>query len=111
MGLLENALVVLFDGKRAYHGYTDSSGQITFSNVVAGTYQVVIVKNGYKHYLGTITVDEDKTVDITLSPIPVYKPYEEITIELPSISYESNVFSGEEQTLNLLSYIYEYEVS
>jgi len=111
MGLLKDALVVLFDGRRAYHGYTDSSGQIKLENVIAGNYKIIIVKDGYIHYEGEITVDEDKSVNITLSPIPVYKAYEEKTVEPLQYTFESQVGSGQEQTLNIPSYSIEYEVA
>jgi len=67
MSALENALVVLFDGKRAYWVYTDSNGQASFTNVVAGTYQYVVIKDGYIHEHGTLTVNTDKTVNVTLT--------------------------------------------
>jgi len=107
---LPDALVVLFDRKRAYHGYTDSSGKIIFSNVIAGTYSVIVVKDGYKHYVGSIIVDTDKTVNITLTPIPVYKAYEDVTLDMPTINYETNVFSGQEKAFNMPTVTFEYEV-
>jgi len=67
MSVLENALVILFDGHRAYYAYTDSSGKVTFPNVIAGTYKVVVVKEDYLHAYGEVEVTEDKTLSFTLS--------------------------------------------
>jgi len=109
MGLLENALVVLFDGKRAYWGHTNSSGQLVLPNVIAGTYKIVVVRDGYIYYEGEIKVDADKTVNITLSPIPVYKPAIDLTLYAPIISHEENI--GERKSLSLSAPNISYEVT
>jgi len=89
MSVLENALVILFDGHRAYYAYTDSSGKVTFPNVIAGTYKVVVVKENYLHAYGEVEVTEDKTLSFTLS-----KPLGMIERVDGVAKYELNLLKG-----------------
>ena len=72
MGLIENALVVLWNGKRAYWGLTDSEGKLQLKNVIAGTYKYMVYKDGYACEYGELIVDGDKAVTVTISKIPPY---------------------------------------
>jgi len=47
--------------------YTDAQGVATIY-VPRGTYQIEVSKAGYNTYRETITVNADKTIDVTLSP-------------------------------------------
>ncbi|RLE48635.1 MAG: hypothetical protein DRJ18_01595 [Candidatus Methanomethylicota archaeon] len=67
MSLLENALVVLFDGNRAYHAYTDSEGKVTFIGVPSGTYKVIVYKEGYGAEYGEVVVNEDKSIEFYIT--------------------------------------------
>jgi len=67
MSFIENALVVLWDGKRAYSGYTDKNGTLQLDNVIAGTYKYLVYKEGYLSSYGEITVDSDKSISVTLT--------------------------------------------
>ena len=67
MSLIENALVVLFDGNRAYHAYTDSEGKVTFTGVPSGTYKVIVYKEGYGAEYGEVVVNEDKSIEFYIA--------------------------------------------
>ena len=67
MSLLPNALVVLFDGRRAYWGYTDETGKVILSGVPAGNYKLAIIKEEYLGYVGDVVVDEDESISVTLT--------------------------------------------
>jgi len=64
---LENALVVLFDGNRAYSAYTDENGKVSFPNVIAGTYKIIVYKEDYITAYGEVEVTEDKSLSFTLT--------------------------------------------
>lgn len=46
---------------------TDENGQAIFSGVLRGNRQYTVSKIGYENSTGTVDVDSDKTVDVTLS--------------------------------------------
>jgi len=81
MSLIENALVVLFDGKKAYWGYTDETGKVSLSGVPPGSYKLAVLKEGYYGYVADVVVDEDESLSITLSKPPVAICKTEISVE------------------------------
>jgi len=66
---IPDAEVILFDNNRVFHGHTDANGKIMFNNVPAGTYTLVIVKDGYRHYKGTLEITSDLEITISLQQI------------------------------------------
>jgi len=104
MSLLPNALVVLFDGKRAYWGYTDETGKVILSGVPAGNYKLAIIKEEYLGYVGDVVVDEDKSISVTLT-----KP--EVHIGVLGYDYEISWMAGKDLSLSAPSISYETEVS
>ena len=66
---IADAEVILFDNNRVFHGHTDASGKIVFHNVLAGTYTLVIVKDGYRHYKATLEITSDLETTISLQQI------------------------------------------
>jgi len=103
MSLLPNALVVLFDGKRAYWGYTDETGKVILSGVPPGSYKLAVLKEGYYGYVADVVVDEDESISVTLT-----KPPE--LAGLAGYSYEVSTIPG--QTLShSIDYDLETEVS
>jgi len=67
MSLLENALVVLFDGKRAFWAYTDETGKVNLTGIPPGDYKLAVIKEGYIGYVGDISITEDTSTSITLT--------------------------------------------
>ena len=67
MSLLENALVVLFDGKRAFWAYTDETGKVNLTGIPPGDYKLAVIKEGYIGYVADISITEDTSTSITLT--------------------------------------------
>jgi len=67
MSLLPNALVVLFDGRRAYWAYTDAEGKVILSGIPPGDYKLAVIAEGYIGYVGDISITEDTSTSITLT--------------------------------------------
>ena len=65
---LSGALVEL-DGMSST---TDGSGQVVFTDVEEGSYSWEVSKDGYHSESGSVTVDEDKTIDVSLDPVIKY---------------------------------------
>jgi len=63
--------VILFDEnkKRIFHGEVEGSGTVVFNNVPEGEYTLIVVRDGYRHHKQKITVDGDKTINVTLIKI------------------------------------------
>jgi len=59
-----NGADVAFDSETKL---TDANGQAIFSGVLGGNRQYTVSKIGYEDATGTVNVDGDKTVDVTLS--------------------------------------------
>ena len=112
MGLIENALVVLWDGKRAYWGLTDSNGNLQLKNVIAGTYKYVVYKEGYASAYGELVVDSDKTVEVTISEVPpfYFTGVVDLDLAIPSPTYEVELTSPIDLSL-YLGLDYELEVT
>ena len=81
MSLIENALVVLFDGRRAYWGYTDETGKVSLSGIPPGSYKLAVLKEGYYGYVADVVVDEDESFSITISKPPEVICKTELTVE------------------------------
>ncbi len=94
MSLIENALVVLFDGKRAYWGYTDETGKVNLSGIPPGNYKIAVIAEDYLGYAGDVVVDSDKSITITLSKPPEVVCKTEIAVE-----YRTELFPEVEATL------------
>jgi len=84
MSLIENALVVLFDGRRAYWGYTDETGKVSLSGIPPGSYKLAVLKEGYYGYVADVVVDEDESFSITISKPPVVVCKTELYVEVVS---------------------------
>lgn len=57
------------DAVITFNGVTNSSGDYTFSGITDGTFSYEIEKNGYYTFDGELTVDDNKIINITMSPI------------------------------------------
>ncbi len=51
-----------------YQGQTDPNGKLVVSYVLAGTYTVAVKKSGYKDTSGTVTINGDATLTLTMTP-------------------------------------------
>ena len=95
MSLIENALVVLFDGQRAYWGYTDETGKVSLSGIPPGSYKLAVLKEGYYGYVADVVVDEDESLSITISKPPEVTCKTEVSVEVvsPYIDVEASLIT------------------
>lgn len=69
---IENAYVELSDGVNSFVTYSDSFGYYKVENVPENIYIVTVTHDGYYSVRQRIELNRDKTINISLSPVPVY---------------------------------------
>ena len=74
-------LVNSTDSSKTFNGSTGSAGGCNIRNVPEGTYNVEATLNGYDTYSGSLTVDSDETLEITMNVASTtyhFKSYDDI---------------------------------
>jgi hypothetical protein len=71
-GNVDNALIYLDED---YYGETSSSGRTTISNILEGSYQLRIVKEGYDDYVTTVRIYPDRISKIEVTMQQEYQEY------------------------------------